>query len=135
MEARCQCGALRAAVDEGARPFTTMCHCLACQRRSGSPFGVIAYFRKELVKILGEAKEFTRASDAGPSLTFGFCPACGSTIYVLLQKNPDLTGVPVGAFGDSHFPLADVSVWGQEKHHWLELPDRVRQFVRGRDGD
>jgi hypothetical protein len=134
MEARCQCGALQAQIDDGARPFTTMCHCLQCQRRSGSPFGAIAYFRKESVHILGEAKAFTRSSDAGPTITNGFCPGCGSTIYILLEKNPDLMGVPVGAFGDCAFPAPDVSVWGQEQHHWLALPDGVRQFVRGTDG-
>ena len=134
MDAQCQCGALRARVAEDARPFTTMCHCQQCQRRSGSPFGVVAYFRRDLVDILGDAKEFTRGSDAGTSLTFGFCPACGSTIYALLEKNPDLIGVPVGAFADSSFPSPDVSVWEQEKHHWLALPDRIRQFARGTDG-
>jgi hypothetical protein len=134
MDARCQCGALRADLDEGARPFTTICHCRQCQRRSGSPFGAVAYFRKELVHILGEATEFTRGSDAGTSITFGFCPACGSTIYVLLEKNPDLIGVLVGAFGDRSFPPPDVSVWQQEKHCWLDLPDTVRQFARGTDG-
>jgi hypothetical protein len=131
MEARCQCGALRARIDDGARPFTTVCHCLQCQRRSGSPFGAIAYFRKELVHISGEAREFTRGSDAGPSVTNGFCPGCGGTIYILLEKNPGLLGVPTGAFGDRDFPPPEVSVWGQEQHRWLEFPETVRQFLRG----
>ncbi len=134
MDARCQCGALRARVDEAARPFTTMCHCRQCQRRTGAPFGVVAYFRQELVHILGDAKEFTRGSDAGTSLTFGFCPTCGGTIYALLEKNPDLIGVPVGLFGNRSFPPPDVSVWEQERHHWVELPEAIRQFERGTDG-
>ncbi len=135
MEARCQCGALRAEIEAGARPYTTICHCLACQRRSGSPFGAIAYFRRELVRIVGEAREFTRASDAGPSISFGFCLGCGSTISVFLEKNPDLLGVPVGAFGDASFPPPEISVWEQEKHDWVALPETTRQFVRGTEGN
>lgn len=134
MDAQCQCGGLRARVAEDARPFTTMCHCSACQRRTGSPFGVIAYFRRDLVRILGDAKEFTRGSDLGTTVTSGFCPACGSTIYIRLEKNPDLLGLSVGAFGNRSFPLPHVSVWEQEKHHWLHLPDSIRQFARGTDG-
>ena len=134
MDARCQCGALRARIDGGARPFTTLCHCIQCQLRTGSPFGAVAYFRKELVRIEGDAREFTRGSAAGTTLTSGFCPNCGSTIYILLEKNADLLGVPVGAFGDIGFSTPDVAVWGDEKHHWVELPETIRQFARGRDG-
>lgn len=133
MDARCQCGAVQARVDDGARPFTTMCHCLACQRRSGSPFGAVAYFRRDLVHILGEVRAFTRGSDAGTSITNGFCPGCGSTIYILLEKNPDLMGVPVGAFGDRDFPPPVVSVWEREQHRWLALPHGIRRFVQGTD--
>ena len=67
----------------------------------------------------------------GPTVTNGFCPGCGSTIYVILEKNPALLGVPIGAFGNSKFPRPHVSVWEQEKHHWVELPDTMRQFARG----
>jgi hypothetical protein len=55
MEARCQCGQLRAEIPEdvaslGAR---VMCHCKACQRRTGSPFGLMVYFPREDVILSG----------------------------------------------------------------------------------
>lgn len=133
-EAQCQCGALRASVASDAGPLTITCHCAQCQRRSGSPFGVLAYFLKELVQIEGEAREFTRDSFVGSSVTNGFCPNCGSTVYVLLEKNAIMTGIPVGAFADTEFPAPVIAVWEQEKHHWVELPDTVRGFPRGTDG-
>lgn len=133
MEAQCQCGGLRAHINE-AHPLTIACHCAQCQRRSGSPFGVLAYFPKELVEISGEAREFTRGSFLGSSVTNGFCPTCGSTVYVLLEKNPVMTGIPVGAFGDSEFPAPLMAVWEEEKHYWVELPDTVRCFARGIEG-
>lgn len=131
MEARCQCGGLRAHVAGSAQPLTIACHCAQCQRRSGSPFGVIAYFLKEFVRIEGEAREFSRGSFIGSSVTNGFCPDCGNTVYVLLEKNSMMTGIPVGAFADSEFPAPAIAVWEQEKHPWVELPDSVRCFVRG----
>ena len=43
----------------------SMCHCLACQRRTGSAFGVQARFPKERVRIEGCSKEYVRISDEG----------------------------------------------------------------------
>lgn len=95
---------------------------------------MLAYFPKGSVEISGEAREFARGSFLGSSVTNGFCPNCGSTVYVLLEKNPVMTGIPVGAFGDSEFPAPVIAVWEQEKHHWVELPDSIHRFVRGTEG-
>lgn len=134
MQASCQCGSLTAAIEDGAEAVTVLCHCLDCQRRSGSPFGEIAYYPKQAVSISGQAREFTRASYAGTHLTNGFCPSCGSTIYVLLEKNPALLGVPVGAFADPGFSPPIRAVWNQHRHGWVSLPEAVEMFARGTDG-
>jgi hypothetical protein len=39
---RCCCGALRAEVT-GEPPRVGVCHCMECQRRTGSAFGVVAF--------------------------------------------------------------------------------------------
>jgi hypothetical protein len=132
--ASCQCGSLTAAIVDDAEPMTVLCHCDDCQRRTGSPFGVIAYYPKDAVSVSGQAHEFTRGSYAGTHLTNGFCPSCGSTIYVLLEKNPALTGVPVGAFADPNFPPPIRAVWNQHHHDWISLPETVETFGRGTDG-
>ena len=44
--ATCGCGALRVTT-AGDPDLVVACSCIACQRRTGSPFGVGAYFRKE----------------------------------------------------------------------------------------
>ena len=78
MEAFCQCGQLQANVADDASPITILCHCTDCQRRTGSPFGVIGYFPKEAVRINGEAREFSRDAYSGNRLTSGFCPSAPS---------------------------------------------------------
>ena len=134
MEASCQCGQLRATVADDATSFTVLCHCTDCQRRSGSPFGVIGYFGSEAVTIGGEAGEFSRTNNSGNRVTSGFCKSCGSTIYVLLSKNDALIGIPVGTFADPDFPMPVRAVWDQRRHHWVELPDAIMKFERGTDG-
>src|SRR5689334_2734627 len=93
MKAQCQCGDLIAEVADDARPFTGICHCVECQRRSGSPFGVIAYFHESKVTVTGPATEFVRPTDEGNQLTSGFCPRCGSTLYVWTSKRPMMMGI------------------------------------------
>ena len=54
VEGSCHCGAVRfeAEADPGD---VSLCHCADCQRRSGSPFGVLAYYPGDAVKITGGA--------------------------------------------------------------------------------
>ncbi len=133
MEAQCQCGQFHAHAADEARPYVILCHCADCQRRSGSPFGMIAYYPDESVETGGRSCEFARDTYSGNRLVSQFCPECGSTLVVLLSKNPDLIGIPVGAFADPAFPGPDIAVWEQRRHDWIELPDGVHRFERGTD--
>jgi len=100
-----------------------MCHCLACQRRTGSAFGIQARFPATHVRIEGRSNEFTRTSDEGDGAgTFRFCPECGATVYYTISSFPDFIAVPIGAFADPTFPAPTVSVWEERRHSWLELP-------------
>jgi hypothetical protein len=133
MHASCQCGSLTAEIDDGAAPAVAMCHCLDCQRRSGSQFGSIAYYPAESVRIAGEAREFTRGTDTGSTFTTGFCPTCGSTVYARPGRMPELVGVTVGTIADPAFAQPVRSVYEQSMHHWLVLPGDMSHHPRGRD--
>lgn len=99
-----------------------MCHCLACQRRTGSVFGVQARFPRGRVAIEGRSTHFSRASDSGNSVTFHFCPDCGSTVYWELSAMPDLVAVAVGAFAEPGFPEPRHSVYEAHRHPWSMMP-------------
>lgn len=133
MHASCQCGSLTAEVTDGAEPMTVLCHCLECQKRTGSPFGMIAYYSSDSVAVAGEAREYTRPTDEGNAFTTGFCPACGSTVYARASKYPGIVGITVGALADPAFPPPLRSVYEQSRHPWIALPDDVPRHPRGRD--
>jgi hypothetical protein len=123
-DAACSCGQLRLrALGDPVR--VSACHCLACQRRTGSAFGLQARFPRERVQISGRAREFVRISDAGETRTFSFCGECGATVYYVLGSAPDVVAVPVGAFADPSFPAPAFSVWESRKHSWVTLPEDV----------
>ncbi len=100
----------------------SMCHCLDCQRRTGSVYGFQARFPRTAVTITGVATAFTRKADSGNDLTFHFCPTCGSTVYWEPADSPDLIAVAVGAFADPSFPPPKISIYETRCHGWA-LPD------------
>ena len=86
--ATCGCGGLRVTT-AGDPDLVVACSCIACQRRTGSPFGVGAYFRKEAVSAEGEAGTYTRVADSGLTVSINFCPACGTSVYWFAELRPD----------------------------------------------
>jgi hypothetical protein len=129
--AQCSCGGLRVSVD--AEPQSVVaCHCIDCQRRTGSVFGVGAYFPKEQVSVAGESKTFVRPTEAGHQFTTHFCPTCGTSVYWEAGKNPGVIGVAVGAFGDPSFPAPVRSVFERSLHPWAAIDVVEQHFPKGR---
>ena len=123
-EAACICGQLRLTA-EGDPVRISICHCHACQRRTGSAFGYQARFPADRVQIVGRHTSYVRVSDAGEERTFRFCPDCGTTVFYTAAPAPDVIAVPVGTFADPSFPPPTVSVWESRRHRWLGLPDAI----------
>jgi len=117
--AACSCEQLRLTI-VGDPVRVSICHCLACQRRTGSVFGVQARFDAEQVTIEGESREFLRGE-----AVFHFCPECGATVYYTIKGLPGSVAVPVGAFADPSFPSPVRSVWEVRQHSWVRLPDGI----------
>lgn len=103
----------------------SVCHCLACQQRTGSAFGVQARFPEDAVVVAGESREFARTGDEGTTARFHFCPDCGATVFWRMEAMPGFVAVPVGAFADPAFPEPTLSVYRIPQHPWVRLPDDV----------
>ena len=131
MEAKCQCGQLSVRVP-GPSPAVVACHCGYCQRRSGSPFGVLAYYPAEVLQITGEATRFERPTAPGGTFETFFCPTCGSTVYARARKHPTMIGVAVGTLGNPAHPAPVRSVWEEGKHDWIVMPTAAERFPQGR---
>ncbi len=125
--AACCCGKLRLTV-RGEPTRISMCHCLECQRRTGSAFGIQARFAEKDVTIEGPSTAYTRTADTGNQITFHFCPECGSTVFYRLEKWPEAIAVAVGAFADPSFPAPRVSVYEARRHPWVGIPEDAEHF-------
>jgi hypothetical protein len=101
-----------------------MCHCLACQRRTGSAFGIQARFPADRVRIDGRHSDYSRTSDEEDRTVrvFHFCPDCCATVFYNDATAPDQIKVPTGAFADPSFPPPTISINESRRHPWLGLP-------------
>ena len=125
--AACSCGKL-AVVVRGEPVRISVCHCLECQRRTGSAFGAQARFHSADVEVSGESTAYRRIADSGNAITFHFCPDCGSTVYYQAEDQPELVAVTLGTFADPSFPRPRVSVYESRKHAWVGLPDGIEHL-------
>ena len=129
-DAQCLCGALKLKAREPPK-LVVACHCFACQRRTGGPFGVGAFYAIDTVEISGAATEFVRVGDSGRRVRVYFCPTCGSTIYWKPDALPSMIGVAVGALADPDFLAPALSIFERSKHHWVHLDGEVEHFHEG----
>jgi hypothetical protein len=126
--ASCCCGQLSIEVT-GEPGGVGVCHCLACQRRTGSVFAALAGFATPF-KVTGRATEYVRSGDQGARFRFRFCPICGSTVFHTEEGVDGGVGVAVGAFGDPGFPPPQDSVYDCRRHGWVTLPDEIRVYEK-----
>ena len=118
---QCHCGSLRV-ITAGEPDRVYLCHCQACQRRTGTAFHFGASFPKERVRLDGEREVYERDADSGYRIRFHFCPNCGTTLYWEGDRNPAVCGVAVGAFDISTFTPPSDSIWEESMYPWLGLP-------------
>ena len=129
-EAACHCGQLRLEVT--GEPFAvSICNCLACQRRTGSAFGMQAGFKADQVRVTGRFADYSRISDEEDRKehVFHFCPDCGSQVFYTEPDDADLIVVSVGSFADPTFPPPTVSGYDSRRHPWIRLPDSISRFA------
>ena len=128
-KAQCCCGVLAVSA-EGEPAVVSLCNCIECQRRTGSPFGVGAYYEAAQVNVTGPSCVYERKVE-DRWLRFHFCATCGSTVYWQTANHPGRYGIAVGAFADPHFPKPARSVFERSRHDWLSLPHDIPGFTAG----
>lgn len=116
--ASCSCGQVE--IRCGGEPaMISACHCTACRKRTGSAFGVAAFFNRDDVQTGGQTSTYSRTADSGFDIVFHFCPHCGSTVYWLPARLPDKIAVALGAFSTITFEAPLKEVYTENRFSWM----------------
>ena len=130
-EGGCLCGKVRYSV-EGNPVVAGVCHCTFCKRRTGSAFGVAAYFDESGVQITsGAPKAYEYRSDESHRwLKTNFCQDCGTTVTWTMERRPGARGIAVGTFDDPNWIKPQLHVFTRSAVTWVVLPADVELFEK-----
>ena len=97
VEGQCHCGAI--AYEAEVEPGTVrVCHCLDCQRLTGTAFRAAIPAPAEGFRILkGEPRRYIKTGDTGARRVHAFCGTCGAPVYSCAVENPRYYSLRLGA--------------------------------------
>lgn len=122
----CQCGQVRYRLETEPRRLT-VCHCLDCQRQSGSAFGLSLDVPKEAFKLVsGELETFRVLCDSGRPKDCAFCRRCGTRIY---HGGEWGLSIKAGTLDDTSSLRPDAHYWTKRKQPWVQIPEGALCFT------
>jgi len=128
LQGGCSCGAVRYRMTSGPL-FVHACHCLDCQRQTGSAFVLNALIETDRVRILaGEPRRYEMPTDSGRPHGIYRCAGCGVAVWSEYGGLAVLRFVRVGTLDRPAALAPDVHIYTRSKQPWVALPAGVPAF-------
>ena len=126
-EGGCSCGAVRYRL--GSDPLIVhCCHCLNCQRQTGSAFVINLLIEADCLELLaGEPVPVDVARDDGSTQRIYRCPGCQVAVFSEYGW-PELKFVRGGTLDQPSAVQPDVHIFTRSKVPWVSLPEDVPAF-------
>jgi hypothetical protein len=126
-EGGCSCGAVRYRLASDPL-FVHCCHCLNCQRQTGSAFVINVLIESDRVEIAtGEPQSFEVPRDDDSMQQIFRCPACQVAVYSHYTY-PEVSFVRAGTLDDPSTVSPDVHIFTRSKLPWVALPEGVPAY-------
>ena len=127
LEGGCACGAVRYRL--ASEPlFVHCCHCLNCQRQTGSAFVINVLIEADRVEVLaGEPQPIAVPRDGGGSQRIWRCPGCQIAVFSEYTRR-EVLFVRAGTLDDPASVAPDVHIFTRSKLPWVVLPESVPAF-------
>jgi hypothetical protein len=101
-----------------------VCHCLNCKRRTGSAFGISAYFeRTAVISQQGETQVYAFHHEGqNHDQERHFCKHCGTTLFWFVSSLPQKIRIAGGCLAEQGLPEPTYSVTDRKREPWVTLP-------------
>jgi hypothetical protein len=126
-EGGCACGEVRYRLTSEPL-FVNCCHCLNCQRQTGSAFVINILIETDRVELLaGDPQPVSVPRSGGKEQTIWRCPACQTALYSQ-YTTPGVRFVRAGTLDDPESVAPDAHIFTRSKLPWVALPESVPAF-------
>ena len=123
----CACGAVRYRLTSDPL-FTHCCHCLNCQRQTGSAFVINLLIEADRVQLLaGDPQPVDVPRDDGSNQRVFRCPTCQVAVFSEYGR-PEVRFVRGGTLDQPSDVTPDVHIFTRSKLSWITLPESVPAF-------
>ncbi len=127
-EGRCACGSVRYRLTSDPL-FTHCCHCLNCQRQTGSAFVINLLIEADRVELLaGDPQPVDVPRDDGSTQRIYRCSTCQGAVFSEYTR-PEVRFVRAGTLDDPSTVTPDVHIFTRSKVGWIALPDSTPAFA------
>jgi len=135
LEGGCSCGAVRYRLLSEPL-FVHCCHCLNCQRQTGSAFVINLLIEAERVEVLAAAapQPVEVPRDGGRVQRIFRCAGCQVPVFSEYSR-PGVWFVRAGTLDDPTHVTPDVHIYTRSKVSWLTLPEGTPAFEAYYDAD
>ncbi|HEY7602993.1 MAG TPA: GFA family protein [Gaiellaceae bacterium] len=121
-EGGCACGQIRYRLTSEPM-FTHCCHCLNCQRQTGSAFVINLLIETDRVELLaGEPQAVDAPRDDGSVQRIFRCPTCQVAVFSEYGR-PEVKFVRGGTLDEPRSVAPDIHIFTKSKVEWVEIPD------------
>jgi hypothetical protein len=126
-EGGCACGAVRYRLASDPL-FTHCCHCLDCQRQTGSAFVINLLIEADRVELLeGDPQPVAVPRDGGRTQRIFRCPSCQVAVFSEYGR-PGVLFVRGGTLDEPSTIEPDVHIYTRSTLPWIALPEGVPAF-------
>jgi hypothetical protein len=113
--------------------FVNCCHCLNCQRQTGSAFVINLLIEAERVELLaGTPRPVEVRSGDGSAQAIYRCPTCQVAVFSEYGR-PELRYVRAGTLDRTSEVTPDAHIFTRSKVGWIELPASTPAFTASYD--
>jgi hypothetical protein len=124
----CACGEVRYRLTTGPM-FVHCCHCLDCQRQTGSAFVLNALIETDRIEVLAAAPAPVPVpTDSGGPHDIYRCAKCQTAVWSDYGRRPALRFVRVGTLDRPSALAPDVHIFTRSKQPWVGLLAEVPAF-------
>jgi hypothetical protein len=128
LEGGCACGQVRYRLDR-APMFVHCCHCLDCQRQTGSAFVLNALIEaREVTTLCGDTHVTQLPTDSGLPHDVHRCPTCETAMWSTYGGRTAVRFVRIGTLDAPSALSPDVHIFTRSKVPWVTLPAEVPAF-------